>query len=125
MEKVYEKNPIYLENYLSNCFSKAVGLALIFCALISSSLYAQNAQFSNYGVGEIALNPAASASENLIGANALYRIQRYNNGMSINSTQLQFQYALINQTAGKRWEDLVWWLKVIKFRRVFLIPFIA
>lgn len=103
MEKFYEKNLIYLGNYLSICFSIASGLALIFCALINTSLYAQNTQFSNYGVGEIALNPAASASKNLIGANALYRIQRYNNGMSIHSTQLQFQYALINQTAGKRW----------------------
>lgn len=102
MEKIYEKNLIYLGNYL-NGFSKAAGLALILCALMSSPLYAQNTQFSNYGVGEIALNPAASASKNLIGTNALYRIQRYNNGMSINSTQLQFQYALINQKAGKRW----------------------
>ncbi|WP_375579094.1 PorP/SprF family type IX secretion system membrane protein [Marivirga tractuosa] len=103
MEKIYEKNLIYLGNYLSNCFSKAAGLVLIFCALMSTSLYAQNTQFSNYGFGEIALNPAASASKNLIGANAIYRIQRYSNGMSINSTQMQFQYALINQSAGKRW----------------------
>ncbi|WP_296623247.1 PorP/SprF family type IX secretion system membrane protein [Marivirga sp.] len=103
MKKIYEKDLIYLGNYLNKYFSKTSGLVLILCAFISTPLYAQNTQFSNYGFGEIALNPAASASKNLIGVNALYRIQRYNNGMSINSTQMQFQYALINQSAGKRW----------------------
>ncbi|HET8858814.1 OmpA family protein [Marivirga sp.] len=78
-------------------------MKLILVFLISFSLNAQNTQFSNYGLGEIALNPAASASRNLIGVNAIHRIQRYNSGMSINSTQLQFQYALINQSKGKRW----------------------
>jgi type IX secretion system PorP/SprF family membrane protein len=102
MKKLYER-----DYFIGNSFIYKGGKALCFLLLLSvfmvSSLHAQNVQFSNYGFGEIALNPAASASKNLIGANALYRIQRYNNGMSINSTQVQFQYALINQSAGKRW----------------------
>jgi len=103
MEKIYEKGLIWRKNFSIKCGLKIVGLILFLCVLTNFPLYAQNTQFSNYGFGEIALNPAASASKNLIGANALYRIQRYNNGMSINSTQLQFQYALINNSVGKRW----------------------
>jgi type IX secretion system PorP/SprF family membrane protein len=102
MERLYKRNYFIGKSIISKACNTHWFLLLL-CIFMMNSLHAQHTQFSNYGFGEIALNPAASAAKNLIGANALYRIQRYNNGMSINSTQIQFQYALINQSKGKRW----------------------
>lgn len=103
MGNFYYKNNNQEERFFNQRVLNAAFVVLSMLVLLASSAFAQNIQFSNYGVGEISLNPGASATKNLIGANILYRTQRYDNGISINSTQLQFQYALVNQSVGKRW----------------------
>lgn len=71
--------------------------------LMTNLAVAQVPYFSNYLRSDITLNPASVASRNIIGVTGTHRIQRYNSGVSLQTTNIQLQYALLDKALSKRW----------------------
>ncbi|GAB3337182.1 hypothetical protein GCM10027429_21340 [Marivirga atlantica] len=63
---------------------------------------AQQPYFSSYQNTELSLNPGYTGIDNVMGFNVTHRTQRYNSGLRLNTTNLQFQYTLANKERTKR-----------------------